>query len=354
MKLYLQQLPKTEIVHYADTANNPNSPPELLITSSYRKVTLNQGNEHSTFLFPADGIRSVFSISRLARRALRLDKCNVFPLDKLGNELVAIRQSVVYRVERRDETRITPVLKLRQCRNILHQGMAHTPNGKLFIAEYGCNPEQHPIPIYRSDDLGRSWQLIYEVGPKKSKHAHLCAWDPFEKRVWVAIGDYPGQCRIFCSNEDFTDVEEFHDDRQLFRACHLIFREDAVYWIMDSPLETSWLIRLDRKTRKAERLRSFPGPVWFGKELTDGWHVVATAYENGPSVKTNAAHIFVTRDMDHWEELAGYEKDIWPTEYFKDGVIGFADGPQSSDCFFMFCEALKGMDGKAYMCRLQK
>ena len=32
--------------------------------------------------------------------------------------------------------------------------------------------------------------------------------------------------------------------------------------------------------------------------------------------------------------------------YFKFGVVAFADGPQNSDDFVLFGEALQGMDGR--------
>jgi hypothetical protein len=121
---------------------------------------------------------------------------------------------------------------------------------------------------------------------------------------------------------------------------------------MDSPLQTSHLVRLDRKTRKIEPLREFPGPVWYVKMLADGWCLAASAHEPGPGVQTRFAHLFATNNFVDWTEIARYPKDALPPGLFKAGVVGFADGRQTSNCFNFFGEALRGLDGKSFRGRL--
>ncbi|MCC6126712.1 MAG: hypothetical protein IT426_17255 [Pirellulales bacterium] len=352
MKLQLTEIPHTEIVHYARGGDASSNEPELLVTSHSRTVAVAGKEKRYSFALPAKGCRFLFSGMRLARRAMRLDKCNVMPVDPRGSALIAIRQGMVYRVECDSDPVVAPALRLRQCRNILHQSMAIAPSGNVYFGEYGANPNRAAVPVYRSADAGRSWQVAYEFPAKSAKHVHCCAWDPYEEKLWVTSGDAEGECRILCANESFSEIESIGRGEQQFRSCHFLFRDDAVFWIMDSPLETSHLIRLDRRTRRIERLRPFPGPVWYVKDLTDGWCLAATAHEPGPGVQTRFAHLFASRNPADWIEIARYEKDAWPAVLFKAGVIGFADGPQTSGCFFLFGEALRGMDGKAFRGRL--
>ena len=122
---------------------------------------------------------------------------------------------------------------------------------------------------------------------------------------------------------------------------------------MDSQLETSFLCKLDRATGTLTRHQSFPGPVWYAKDLSDGWFVLATANEIGVGVKDKNCHIFASKDAINWQKVLSIPHDGWPKRYFKFGVIGFADGKQSSENFFLFAEAVKGMDGRAYRCQLE-
>ena len=97
----------------------------------------------------------------------------------------------------------------------------------------------------------------------------------------------------------------------------------------------------------------FPGPVWYQKRLTDGYYVATTAREIGPGVHDRYAHLMVSKDLEHWEDVHRFEHDGLPQRYFKSGVVGFADGPETSDSFYMFFEAIKGLDGKSTRCRLE-
>ncbi len=352
--LHSKEVHKTEIVHYADITDNMDNGHDLLVTSFCRKVTVSRcGKEHS-FVLPSDGCIEWTSGSRLARRAFRLDKCNIVPVTPDGDSLIAIRRGVVYHVKCGHDTVITPTLRLRQCRNVLHQGIARTSSGHFFFGEYGPNPGHRGVPVYRSVDGGNSWQTAFEFPANLIRHVHACYWDPYENKIWIGTGDFPGECHILCTDESFTNIEWLGQGKQQFRTCHFIFRPDAVYWIMDSPLEASQLIRLDRRTRQIEPMHSFPGPVWYTKTLTDGWYLAASANEPGPSVKTCYAHIYASRDLDSWIEVAKYRKDSWPQGWFKFGVLGFADGTQSSKCFFLFGEGLQGIDGRAFCCNLRE
>lgn len=289
---------------------------------------------------------------RLSRRALRLDKCNVVAADATYEHFVVIYQGQVYSYAF-SRAELTPTLKLNNCRTVLHQSIACVDGRYVFMGEYGANSARGPVPVYGSADQGRTWRVVYEFPEKTIKHVHGCYWDPYEKKVWVTTGDFPGECQMLVADLDFKHVEKLGDGHQSWRAVCLFFRPDAVYWIMDSQLETNHLMRLDRATRRVTKLRSFPGPVWYGKDLADGVALVATANEIGPGVHDDRAHVFASRDLETWNEVVSYPHDRMPKRYFKFGVVGFADGAQSSERFYLFGEALSGLDGKVAECSIQ-
>ncbi len=341
MKLNIKKTIKREICHYAS--------PNLVITSRHNKIYVERDGRETIVKLPLKGWKEIFSFSRKLRRALRLDKCNVVPVPE---GLVIVRQGVVYFYDEKQKT-LTQTLRLKNCRNLLHQSIAVMENGQeIIFGEYGVNPQRKEVPVYKSSDGGRTWQTIFTFPPGKIRHVHGCYYDPVEDKIWTLTGDFDGESHILCSDKDFRNVEWIGDGTQIYRACNAFFEKDAVHWIMDSHIQESLHIRLDRKTRKIQKLQGFPGPVWYIKRLQDGYYLAATAQEIGAGVKDRYAHLMVSRDLQSWQDLHLFEHDGWPKGYFKFGVIGFADGPQTSNSFYIFAEAVKGLDGKTALCEI--
>jgi hypothetical protein len=341
MHLLIKKKLKREIIHYASDS--------LSISSLYNKIFITKDGHDTYLLLPRDGWKSIFSLTRLSRRALRLDKCNVIPVK---DDLVVIRQGQVYYYDSIIR-RLSPTLKLRNCRNILHQSMLVTDKGELFFGEYGNNASRKEVPVYRSQDWGRTWEVIFTFPAGKIKHVHGCFWDPYELKIWVFTGDFAGECHALCVDTDFKQIEWIGNGQQDYRMCNAFFEDDSIHWIMDSQSEESYHVRMDRSTRQIKKISRFPGPVWYIKKLTDGFYLAATAQEIGPGVLDNYAHVLVSKDLSHWEDILQFKHDGFPKRFFKFGVIGFADGPQTSQGFYMFGEALQNMDGKSALCQIK-
>lgn len=332
-----------EIVHYADGG--------LRVTSRHNRIFVDSEGEEWTVDLPAAPWERFAGVSRLGRRALRLDKCNVVPVDAAGEELVIVRRGSVYRYDH-SRDRLERTLELEECRNPLHQSIECTDDGRLYFGEYFRNPDRRSVPVYSSRDGGRSWECAHRFEAGEIRHVHGCFRDPVEEEIWVLTGDREGECYMVVADPAFEELERRGDGTQLWRACNVFFEEDAVYWLMDSEVQTSWAVRWDRSTGRTRRLESFPGPIWYSKRLSDGWYVCATTCEEGPSVEDEYAHVFASRDFETWREVARFRHDGWPKGYFKFGVVGFADGEQSSGRFYIFGEGLDGLDGTVAECTL--
>jgi hypothetical protein len=340
VKLVFKEVLDQEICHYAS--------PQMTIFSRSNRVNVYGPGGSRVIQLPAGGWKYLLAWSRLARRALRLDKCNVLPI---GNDLVIIRQGKVYHFNGATQA-LNLTLSLKNCRNILHQSIAVTPDRALFFGEYGNNPERLEVPIYRSQDEGKSWNQVFTFPAGKIKHVHGCYQDPYEDKLWVFSGDFKNECFVLCADRDFQKIEWIGNGQQEYRACNAFFEKDSIHWIMDSQLEDSYHIEMDRKTRQIKRKWRFPGPVWYIKKLEDHFYLAATAQEIGPGVHDTYAHLMVSRDLENWEDVYQFKHDGLPKRYFKFGVVGFADGPQSSASFYLFMEALQGLDGKTVCCRV--
>ena len=340
-KLVIKQvLPNREIIHFAEAGK--------IIGSRFNQIFVEEQGVARTIVLPRRWWEWGPGSCRLLRRALRLDKCNVFPV---GQNLVIIRGGMVYHHEL-GYAGLRPVLRLRNCRNVLHQSITATPDGSIYFGEYGANRERRAVPVHRSVDGGMSWATVYEFMPGEIKHVHGCYYDRHEDSVWVCTGDFAGENRILRANRDFSRVEQIGDGSQKFRTCNFFFTPNRVYWLMDSQLETSHVVAFDRATRQITIGEALPGPVWYVKELADGYYLAGTAQEIGPGVRDKFAHLLVSRDLAHWEDLHLFSHDGWPMRFFKFGVMGFADGVQDSSNFPMFFEAIEGLDGCAAWCKI--
>jgi hypothetical protein len=342
MELIIKGIIKKEICHFAS--------PDRLITSAYRKIFVQNGTEQYEVKLPPDiWWQRLFAISRLARRALRLDKCNVVPV---GKNLVIIRRGKVYHYDR-DSDSLAPTLNLTSCRNVLHQSILVLDDNELYFGEYSHLANRDDVHVYHSEDGGRSWETIFVFPKGKIKHVHGCYYDPYEEKIWVLTGDFKDECYLLCADRDFKNIEWIGDGQQDFRACNVFFEQDAVHWVMDSQLQDSYHIKLDRRTRTIQKKQMFPGPVWYIKRLSDGYYLAATAQEIGAGVHDKYAHLFVSKDLENWSDVFQVSHEGLPKRHFKFGVIGFADGDQSSPNFYIFAEALRGIDGKILVCEIQ-
>jgi hypothetical protein len=338
-----QRVKKYEICHYADE--------NQIITSIQNRVSISTGESTVIIRLPFTKL-DFFGFIRLARRALRLDKCNVVPVGDEDENLIIIRSGKVYHYDAKSKKLIL-TLKLLNCRNVLHQSICIQDKKVVFLGEYGGNPSRLEVPLYRSLDGGLNWEKIFVFPAGKIKHIHGCYWDPFEKKVWVLTGDFSDENYMVVSDLDFKNVKWLGDGTQMWRACNLFFERDNVFWIMDSQLEDSHLIIYNRSSKIATKHSSFPGPVWYSKRLEDGYYLAATTCEIGPGVKDDYAHLMVSKNMIDWFDVHQFQHDHWPKRYFKFGVIGFADGKQTSSSFYIFGEALKGIDGSVFQCSLK-
>lgn len=339
----IERILGAEIVHHADSS--------WLITSRFNVVTLTNGGQATTFSLPLSRLNRLLGSVRLVRRFLRLDKCSI-ALAQNRKTLIVAHMGHLYCYDI-DLKTLRKTGTLQQCRTVLHMSIA-TPGPETFIlGEYGRNKNRGPVPMHMSRDGGRSWTAVNVFHENSIRHIHGVYHDPFTDHLWVTTGDFEGECYLYEFQDNSYENPIIHGDgSQKWRTVNLFFSESNVVWIMDSQLETSHLVTFDRQTGAITVGQSFPGPVWYTKTLSNGCYLAQTTVERGPGVHTDRAHIFLSRDLSIWNEVAAYPHDGLPLGYFKNAVIAFSNGDQTSENFYISAEAIKGMDGRGYHCKL--
>ncbi len=341
MKLNILSVENFEMVHYYTS--------DLFIAHKANKITFRKGNRVQTIKMPGKSsiVENAALKSRKARRLLRLDKAMIL---YTGNSLLLFRAKEIWRYtfDIGSWEKCDIVLN---CRNPMYNGILQTPDGGIFFGEYG-NPTGEGKRIFKSSDNGLTWKCVYTFKPDEIRHIHCLSWDPYKEKIWVLTGDSDNECKILCCNTEFTDIEIIGQGKQVYRACHVMFSENTVDWVMDSPLETVKHVKYDRKTGTISLHDTFAGPVWFAARLDDGTAVAASAQEIGPSHIDRKLHLYASSDMEAWTEIASFKHDGWPKRYFRFGTICISKGNMCTAGFYMSCEGVKGLDGKSVFCRI--
>ena len=345
MKLRIVEELEGEIAHFYEPSTS---------TNIFSKFNTFWGSVNATkfeFSVPVTFKQEVFGTLRVNRRLLRLDKSSAaFNYQRDG--IVVLYQGIIYFYDLRHKKLITTG-RLRQCRNVLHCGIAVTKEA-IYFGEYGANTNREAVPVWRSTDGGRSWSIIFEFSAGKIRHVHGVQFDQYSESLWITTGDFAGECYLVnVRKENFEDLIMYGDGNQKWRPVSLLFDKQKIYWVMDSQLETSYLQVFDRRTKQLEQKRDFPGPVWYSKRLLDNVSMLATTVEIGSGSKIKNANVYASTDCLSWNELVSFRKDFLPLKYFKFGVVGFADGAQDSSDFVMFGEALNNFDGKIFRAMIE-
>lgn len=205
------------------------------------------------------------------------------------------------------------------------RGICESNNGIIYVAEYNTNANKQLAKIFRSKDC-RSFDVAWEFLKGEIRHVHALILDPeLENRIWILTGDADNESRIFYTDDDFSSLQCFLSAGQKSRATDLIIRGGQLYWGTDSPIESSFIMRADKKSPNLfEKIGELPGPAYYMTQNKAGGIYLGTTVEPGPAVKDNYGHIFGLRPDNSWREMARFKKDIFPQYgilYFPKGVL---------------------------------
>lgn len=331
-----KSISRCEITHFYDIKNGDS------IFSKANKFWGSLNNLPFSFVIPQSKLIILISRLRILRRLLRLDKSNaVFNYKKDG--IIIIYNYKLYLFSLKNNN-LKHILNL-NFRNVLQDGICVTAKG-IYFGAYYSNKERKSVPIYASYDNGFSWQVISEIS--SIRHVHSICFDKYSESLWISTGDLDGECFLIkVPNENFNNIVFYGNGSQNWRCVKLFFTKEKIIWAMDSPLRTSSLKIMDRKNGNIISGFSFPGPVWYGKHLNDGFFVLQSTIEIGPSIKTDKVKVFISKDLIKWKEIVSFKKDFWPMPYFKFGVASFANGYQTSELFCINLEGVNKLDGNS-------
>ncbi len=207
----------------------------------------------------------------------------------------------------------------------MNRGICESKTGITYVAEYSSNPDRNPMRVYRSVDL-QNFDVAWEFTGKPIRHIHALIADPeLQNRVWVLTGDLDDECGFFFTDDDFSSLQCFLMRGQQTRATDIIIRNGSLYWGMDSPSQTSFILRTSKNSADdIEELCELPGPAYYMGQNQAGGMYLATTVEPGVAVQDDLGHMFGTNPDGSWEEVTAAKTDRFPQKgifYFPRGVL---------------------------------
>ncbi len=221
-------------------------------------------------------------------------------------------------------------------------GASSGTSGAIYWGEYFDNAARDMVHIYASTDSGVAYTF-----PKGSiRHVHNIVHDPWANCLWVLTGDYGDECRILRATCDFSRVEPVLQGQQQARAVAAIPTEQGLYFSSDTPLEPNYIYRLDRR-EKLQQLAPISSSSIYGCRV--GPRVFFSTMVE-PSEANRDRHVRVyasdTRgsDVQTWNPLLAWRKDVWPMGLFQYGNAIMPDGNNTTPFLALTTVAVESDD----------
>ena len=98
----------------------------------------------------------------------------------------------------------------------------------IYLSEYGkktVDGEGNARRIYRSDDDGRTWRVVYDPPPQDQAHCHKLLADPWTGCVFQAYGDSRERIVMSCDGG-----QTWEQAQSSFQPTGGVARSDGLYW----------------------------------------------------------------------------------------------------------------------------
>lgn len=284
------------------------------------------------------------SKSRLAARAFRLGVRSFLRLS--NGTILIVANKTIFRLK---DNNLSKVYTLERGVGPLRNGLCEDAKGNVYAGEYFLNNNRsNQVNLLKSKDNGKTWEVIQRMNG--IRHIHAVQFDPFEEILWMATGDRDKESYILYSDDEGLSWKELASGSQKYRTVSLLFTDSHIYWGTDAPTIQNSIFRYCRRSNEIEKVADVNGPVYYSTNTNDGVLIFSTGNEGKSEGSTmewdNTARIWASRDGEHWQDLARWEKDRWPY------VLGFGRAifaRGSSNYIAFTTQCVKGLDETTFI-----
>jgi len=271
-------------------------------------------------------IRRRLSIAhRLSARLFR-DGFHALAVLPSGELIGAVPGAIVTLSPNEREFRVTHGIT----RGIRPLHITAVPSGAVYWGEYFDNAARAEVHIYASADRGATWSVAYTFPKGAIRHVHNIVHDSSGDCLWIFTGDYGSECCILRASCDLKNVDVVMQGKQQTRAVAAVPTEEAIYFSSDTPLESNFIYRLDRRGCLS-RLAPISSSSIHGCRVGD--HVFFSTMVEPSDVNRDRAVRIYGADVangEPWQPLMSWKKDFWPMGLFQYGNAFLPDGNNST------------------------
>lgn len=167
-------------------------------------------------------------------------------------------------------------------RGVMPFGIAADDAGRVYYGEYVTRrlADDETVALFRSDEDGRNFEIVYEFPALVVRHIHAVQWDPYDRVLWMGTGDGDEQSRAGFSKDFGETFLWIGQDSQDFRTVNFVFAEDHVAWLSDTVEPPARVFRWRRDNWEVQRSPgNLPGHGHFLQAIGGGFSVGTTAEE---------------------------------------------------------------------------
>ena len=167
-------------------------------------------------------------------------------------------------------------------RGVMPFGITMDDAGRIYYGEYMTRRlgEGETVALFRSDEQGRNFEIVYEFPALVVRHIHAVQWDPYDEVLWMGTGDGNEQSRIGFSKDLGETFLWVGQDSQDFRTVNFVFAEDHVAWLSDTIEVPSRAVRWRRENWEIQTSpENLPGHGHYLQAIGDGFSIGSTAEE---------------------------------------------------------------------------
>jgi hypothetical protein len=189
----------------------------------------------------------------------------------------------------------------------------------VYWGEYFDNAAREEVYIYAYVDQGQSWSIAHTFPKGAIRHVHNIVHDPWGDCLWILTGDYGDECRILRATCDLSRIEVVLQGKQQARAVAAIPTEDGLYFSSDTPLESNYIYRLDRKGALSQLVPISSSSIYgcrVGSHVFFSTMVEPSEVNRDRNVRIYGADV---SKSEPWQPLLAWQKDIWPMGLFQYG-----------------------------------
>ena len=212
----------------------------------------------------------------------------------------------------------------------------------ILWGDYVTSRYSEPINIYRSNNLGISWDIVYSFPPDQVRHIHNIVYDVFRGHYWVLTGDSNEESGIWMT-EDFLKLHPYLTGSQKYRAVAIIPTSDGLIIPTDTGSEQNFIQFYHHETGKLKRVKELGGSALYAAEV-NGHRFVSTAYEPSSVNTYKYAELWDIIENFVCVRLISLKKDFFPVKYFRYPIIKIPIYENRFDRNF-FCFSTRSVQG---------